>query len=108
VGLILIGLGLASVFFVALPAVVLAFVTASRGRVLVIPGSHRFGRLSDDAERRLREQGTESACPVPAGGALLMSPLLLHSSRAAKSPSRRRVLHFEYSAAQLPGDLAWA
>jgi hypothetical protein len=39
---------------------------------------------------------------------MLMSPLLLHASSAAAFPDRRRVLHLEYSAARLPGDLAWA
>lgn len=36
-------------------------------------------------------------CECAAGDALLMSPLILHSSRRAETPGRRRVLHFEYA-----------
>jgi len=43
-------------------------------------------------------------CTVNKGGALLMRPLLLHSSTAA-NPRHRRVLHLEYSSIDLPGGL---
>jgi hypothetical protein len=32
---------------------------------------------------------------------------LLHASSAAEAPARRRVLHVEYAAPDLPGGLAW-
>lgn len=81
---------------------------ASNGALRVVPGSHRFGRLSAAQVAALRRQGPEQECEIPAGGAMLMSPLLLHASSASQSPSRRRVLHFEYSAVPLPEGLAWA
>ncbi len=31
----------------------------------------------------------------------------LHASSAAQSPRRRRVIHIEYAAYPLPGDLQW-
>jgi hypothetical protein len=81
---------------------------AANGALRVLAGSHRLGRLSEAQIDALRRQVPETVCPVPAGGAMLMSPLLVHASSASQAPSRRRVLHFEYSAAPLPGGLAWA
>lgn len=46
-------------------------------------------------------------CLVARGGAMLMRPLLLHSSSTALNPGHRRVLHFEYSSIDLPGGLKW-
>jgi hypothetical protein len=82
--------------------------STSNGALHVLPGTHRLGRVTDRQISSLRRDTVEVICPVPAGGALLMSPLLLHASSASTIPGRRRVLHFEYSAAPLPGDLAWA
>ena len=81
---------------------------ASNGALRVLPGTHRLGRISEPQIAALRRESSEVVCAVPAGGAMLMSPLLVHASSAADVPSRRRVLHFEYSAAALPGSLAWA
>lgn len=78
------------------------------GALRVLPGTHKLGRLSESRIADLRRHVQEALCAVPAGGAMLMSPLLLHASSAARSPSRRRVLHFEYSSACLPDGLAWA
>ncbi|MEX2285722.1 MAG: phytanoyl-CoA dioxygenase family protein [Planctomycetaceae bacterium] len=80
----------------------------SNGPLRVIPGSHRQGRLTDDDIMRWKEKGIEVSCLVPAGGALLFRPLLLHSSQRMKVPSRRRVLHLEFSACELPHPLKWA
>lgn len=81
---------------------------AENGALRVLPGTHKLGRLSNRKIASLRREMQEVVCEVPAGGAMLMSPLLLHASSASESPSRRRVLHFELSAALLPGGLAWA
>lgn len=81
---------------------------ASNGALRVLPGSHRLGRLTRDAVHQLREESQEVICEVPQGGAMLMSPLLLHASSKAAAPKNRRVLHFEYAAAALPHGLQWA
>lgn len=47
-------------------------------------------------------------CAASAGDLLLMRPLLFHSSRQAIHPHRRRVLHLEYAAVELPEPLRWA
>jgi len=77
------------------------------GPLRVIPGSHRHGRLDRAQLEFWRDRGEETACLVPRGGALLMRPLLLHASSAAEAPGHRRVIHLEYAADPLPGDLAW-
>ena len=81
---------------------------AGNGALRVLAGTHKLGRLSAARVAALRQQISETVCPVAAGGAMLMSPLLLHASSPSHAPSRRRVLHFEYSAADLPAGLAWA
>ncbi|MDF1839380.1 MAG: phytanoyl-CoA dioxygenase family protein [Planctomycetota bacterium] len=77
------------------------------GALKVIPGSHRWGRLGPDRIRELRGQGNEVSCTARRGDVLLMSPLLLHASGKAMAPSRRRIVHVEYSAAVLPTPLEW-
>ncbi len=77
------------------------------GPVRVIPGSHRFGKLRGAGIDDLRGRMPEVTVPVPAGGLLLMRPLLLHASSPAAAPRHRRVLHLEYAAAELPAGLRW-
>jgi ectoine hydroxylase-related dioxygenase (phytanoyl-CoA dioxygenase family) len=81
---------------------------AGNGPLRVIPGSHRAGRLSDIEVATRSQSGTSRDCLVPAGGVLLMRPLLLHASAAATAPGHRRVLHIEYAASPLPDGLVWA
>jgi hypothetical protein len=47
-------------------------------------------------------------CVVEAGDAVIMRPHLLHSSRKAKRPNHRRVIHLEYSSYELPDGIQWA
>lgn len=81
----------------------------NNGPLRVLPGSHRHGILSAEQFAVLREQVPEVACLLPSGGALVMSPLLLHASSPAQSPLHRRVLHIEFAPENLlPEGLAWA
>ena len=78
------------------------------GALRVIAGSHRSGLL---ARTQIQAMTTGSAQTVTAkmGDAVLMRPLLLHASSAAKTPHHRRVLHLEFApAGLLPPGLAWA
>jgi hypothetical protein len=79
----------------------------SNGALRVLPGSHRLGRLSAERITQLREQLPVVSCGLAAGDALLMRPLLLHSSGKSQTSSHRRVLHLEYAAFDLPAGLAW-
>lgn len=77
------------------------------GPLQVIPGSHKAGILSSDQIQRRVARKTSVNCLVPAGGALVMKPLLLHSSARALNPSHRRVIHLEYASVALPDGLQW-
>jgi ectoine hydroxylase-related dioxygenase (phytanoyl-CoA dioxygenase family) len=76
------------------------------GPLRVIPGSHRNGRLSDEAIADW-VASPEAVCPLRAGGVLLMRPLILHASAPASAPQHRRVLHLEFAADPLPHGLEW-
>jgi ectoine hydroxylase-related dioxygenase (phytanoyl-CoA dioxygenase family) len=79
----------------------------SNGALRVIPGTHRLGRLSRDAIRKLGNEKPATLCRVAAGGVLLMHPLLLHSSGRSHSGKHRRVIHLEYAGFDLPSGLKW-
>lgn len=78
---------------------------ATNGALKVVPGSHRWGVVP--AEAIVAHTAAAQVCEVPAGGAMLMKPLILHASSRSTSSRPRRVVHLEFSAAELPGGLAW-
>jgi ectoine hydroxylase-related dioxygenase (phytanoyl-CoA dioxygenase family) len=78
--------------------------SVSNGPLRVLPGSHRYGVLSDQAVRKLAHESEPFDCVVPKGGVLAMRPLLVHSSSKARIDAPRRVLHIEYSVAMSVGD----
>ncbi|MET3119629.1 hypothetical protein AAKU64_003870 [Undibacterium sp. GrIS 1.8] len=77
------------------------------GPLRVVPMSHKNGRLSNQAAIETRDRMGEVICPVEKGGALIMSPLLLHASSKASGESKRRVLHFVYGPTILSHGLNW-
>ena len=79
----------------------------SNGALRVLPGTHAHGRLSPSQISHFKQHQSPITCTLPLGGALLMRPLILHSSATAITPHHRRVLHFEYSSGDLPGELKW-
>ena len=70
--------------------------TTSNGALWVVPGSHRSGKLDAEEVRELTATSAV-ACECQAGDLLLMSPLILHSSRRSTVAGHRRVLHVEYA-----------
>jgi len=74
---------------------------AGNGALAVIPGSHLHGRTPANGVAA-RVQGPV-ICECRTGDVLMMSPLILHSSKRAVAPRRRRIVHFEYAR---QGDLA--
>jgi hypothetical protein len=78
---------------------------ASNGALKVVAGTHRHGVLPPAALPALTPAAT--VCAVPAGGGMLMRPLLLHASNRSISPRPRRVIHLEFASAELPGGLRW-
>tara|TARA_R110000850_G_scaffold8950_21_gene32990 strand:- start:4122 stop:4784 length:663 start_codon:yes stop_codon:yes gene_type:complete len=66
------------------------------GALWVIPGSHRDGKLDGNALENAKM--TPPIClECQSGDAVLMRPLILHSSKRSASPQHRRVLHFEFA-----------
>lgn len=81
----------------------------SSGPMRVLPGSHADGRLDPAgiAAWTARAHAHAIDCLVPAGGVVVMRPLLLHASASGTGAGHRRVIHLEYAAEALPGGLAW-
>lgn len=67
------------------------------GPLRVIPGSHQNGVLTDNEIGTITKTQASAECVVPAGGVLLMKPLIIHASSKSKSKTPRRVLHIEYA-----------
>ncbi|MDB5355684.1 MAG: protein involved in biosynthesis of mitomycin antibiotics/polyketide fumonisin [Phycisphaerales bacterium] len=81
--------------------------TQDNGPLLVLPGSHSAGVLSSEHVARWKRESSPVPCCCPAGGAVLVRPLLLHASSEARMPGHRRVVHIEFAAGELPGALQW-
>jgi ectoine hydroxylase-related dioxygenase (phytanoyl-CoA dioxygenase family) len=67
------------------------------GPLRVIPRSHQNGVLTDNEIGAITMTEAPIECVVPAGGVLLMKPLIIHASSKSKSKKPRRVLHIEYA-----------
>ena len=76
------------------------------GALKVIPGSHlksiyRANNINWQTE-------SEVSCDVKKGGLMIMKPLLLHASDRTTNEKKRRVIHLEFSNAELPDGIKWA
>jgi hypothetical protein len=78
------------------------------GPLRVVPGSHLHGLLRQADLDRAVSESHHIECCTGTGGVVLMRPHSVHSSPKATRPSRRRVLHLEWSASELPVGLVWA
>ncbi len=76
------------------------------GALKVIPASHLKG--VHRAENIDWTKETETACDVKSGGAMIMRPLLLHSSNRTTNNHKRRVIHIEFSKTELHSGLNWS
>jgi hypothetical protein len=75
--------------------------------LLVAPGSHRLGRISESRVPCVVTACGVAACLAEAGDVWLYSTLILHASEAASEPRRRRVLQVDFATGELPGGLRW-
>jgi ectoine hydroxylase-related dioxygenase (phytanoyl-CoA dioxygenase family) len=82
--------------------------TISNGCLKVIPGSHSPGILTTEEVQDKVHQKHAVYCEVPAGGAVIMRPHILHASAKSVAPIPRRILHFEYSSYKLPEGITWS
>jgi ectoine hydroxylase-related dioxygenase (phytanoyl-CoA dioxygenase family) len=78
----------------------------NNGALKVIKGSHNKGVYRPENIDHTIE--TEMLCRVPAGGIMIMRPLLLHASGRSTNNNKRRVIHIELSNCILPEGLEWA
>ena len=78
------------------------------GALRVIAGTHVNGKLEERTIAGLARRSVAVTCAMRRGGALVMRPLLLHASSTSSHPGHRRVVHFDYSAAELPPGMGWA
>ncbi|MBD1366621.1 phytanoyl-CoA dioxygenase family protein [Mucilaginibacter sp. ZT4R22] len=76
------------------------------GALKVVPGSHLKGIYRPETIDWDGE--TETTCAVKAGGIMVMRPLLLHASNRTTNHKPRKVIHIEFSKADLPMELTWA
>ena len=76
------------------------------GALHVITESHVNGviNLKEWTKEKI---GSEYICEVSKGGILIMNPLLLHSSKRTENNKNRRVIHIEFSNANLPNGIRW-
>lgn len=79
---------------------------ADNGALKVIAASHNKGIYRP--ENIDWENEREYICEVPAGGIMIMQPLLLHASNRTVNNNNRRVIHIEFSSLTLPDELQWA
>lgn len=80
----------------------------TNGAIKFIPGSHRVGIMDSSRLAEWRDNHDAIICPANHGDIILMRPLILHSSTQSTNPNHRRVLHIEYTSADLPAGLEWA
>lgn len=80
---------------------------AANAPLQLVPGSHGLGRIAvADIASVVRESAHVCATGA-AGDVLAMRLLTVHRSARASVPSRRRVLHVDYAADDLPPPLQW-
>ncbi|TPG17510.1 phytanoyl-CoA dioxygenase [Sphingomonas koreensis] len=82
-------------------------VDATNAPLRIVPGSHLLGKLPereiDDVVGRLGEE----ICLAARGDVWMYATSIVHGSRPADPPRRRRVLQIDYSADSLPTPLCW-
>lgn len=75
--------------------------------LLIAPGSHRLGRIAEaDVPGVVARRGVFT-CEAAAGDVWAYATPILHASKVAGRPRRRRVLQIDYAARPLDGALEW-
>jgi hypothetical protein len=75
--------------------------------LLVMPGSHRFGRVAEPDIAALAARLAVAVCEAERGDLWLYATPILHVSARSARPGSRRVLQLLYSAERLPNGLEW-
>lgn len=75
--------------------------------LLIVPGSHRLGRVPFNQVETVSAASSVFACVAEAGDVWAYASAILHASNAAAKPGHRRVLHVDYATMDLPDGLEW-
>jgi hypothetical protein len=75
--------------------------------LLVVPGSHRLGRVTAEQTADVARTHGHAPCLAGAGDLWIYATSIVHASERAQSPRRRRVLQVDYANVDLPGGLQW-
>ena len=73
----------------------------------IVPGSHLLGRLTKKQIRQMIDTSDIMECEADAGDIWAYASAIVHASAAATKPTHRRVLHIDFAAHELPGQLEW-
>jgi hypothetical protein len=75
--------------------------------LLVVPGSHRLGRVPSAQTAETAQRFGKATCVADAGDLWVYATSIVHASERARKPRRRRVLHVDYANTPLPAGLDW-
>jgi hypothetical protein len=78
------------------------------GPLLAVRGSFRLGRVPAHEIRQHVDRSEIEICCANAGDVVAMRGLTIHASERASRPGHRRVLHVDFSCADLPSGMEWA
>jgi len=80
---------------------------ADNAPLLIVPGSHRLGRVPAGETAACAQSFGHVVCMAQVDDIWAYATPILHASERARRPSRRRVLQVDYAAIDLPGGLEW-
>ena len=75
--------------------------------LMIVPGSHKLGRIGEGEMGDLVSRLGQRTCLARAGDIWVYATPIVHGSKMAARPARRRVLQVDYSGDDLPGGLDW-
>ncbi|WP_443477947.1 phytanoyl-CoA dioxygenase family protein [Novosphingobium aerophilum] len=82
-------------------------VDAGNAPLLIVPGSHRLGRIAVADVDAIVARAPVFSCLADTGDVWIYRTPILHASHAARPGRRRRVLQVDYAAGDLPAPLEW-
>lgn len=75
--------------------------------LMIVPGSHKLGRILETEIDEVVSRLGQQLCLAEAGDIWVYATPIVHGSKAATRPARRRVLQVDFSGDDLPGELDW-
>ena len=82
-------------------------VDAKNSPLLIVPGSHRLGKIRKPELSAVVDRCGIIACLADQGDVWIYRTSIVHASAASQVKARRRVLQIDFSGDQLPPPLKW-